>query len=178
MQSYLGAVYHIGQRRNHVKDAICRLYHISLYLISTGLKCVQKRFRPQWRRLLNKGGSPPDDDRVLVVARVAIEKFVPDMLEINGEQLLIEAYEGVAADESENVRSFRELETRAFFREVQVQEVHETIEEDGISVALARQDLCAVFEPQFVDPEPVDLVLYDKLLVPFGSFETIRVIDK
>lgn len=108
------------------------------------------------------------DDQAYHAAREAIETFVPDIVAMSGERVGIEAELGMAHDGVRSLK-FGGVAVKAVLRSVQIRELHEFIEEDGLSIELVRADLCGLFVPLYTDPEPVELVLNDELYVPFGA---------
>ncbi len=108
------------------------------------------------------------DDQAYLAARAAIESFAPDIVAMSGECISVEAELGIAYDGVRSLK-FGGVAVKAVLRSVDIQELHEFIEEDGVSIELVRADLCGLFVPLYTDPEPVELVLNDELHVPFGA---------
>lgn len=113
------------------------------------------------------------DDRAYDAARRAIQTFAPDIVAMSGERAQVEADLGVALEE-EMSRKYGGLAVNAILRGVQIQELHEVVEEGGAKIELVRHDLCALFVPRYVDPDPVDIVFSGELYVPFGSFTLLE----
>lgn len=107
------------------------------------------------------------DDRAAEAAATAIGEFVPDLANMRGERVEIESDLGIAI-EGRTTFKYDDVAVSAILNTVRIQELHETIEEDGTIVKLVRHDLIGIFIPEYKEPHPVDLVFGTELVVPFG----------
>lgn len=113
------------------------------------------------------------DDRAYQAAKRAIQNFAPELLSMSGERIAVEAELGVGLEDGDP-RKYGGLAVKAILRSVQIQEIHEFIEEDGSQIELVRHDLCALLVPKYVDPDPVDIVFSGELYVPFGTVTALN----
>lgn len=136
-------------------------------LYATQLRACSEVFQQSMYELQQRGVAYYDD-RAYQAARDAIATYVPDVVAMSGGRVGVEAELGVAL-EGKTLRKFGGVAVNAVLHAVDIQELHEVIEEGGVSIELVRHDLCGLFVPVFVDPDPVELVFGDELYVPFGA---------
>ena len=131
------------------------------------LQASSEAFQQSMETLQTRGVAYHEDP-AYIAARQAIENFTPDLLGMSGERVQLEADLGVAIDEQTS-RKYGGLAVSAILRGVQIQELHEVVEDGNYSLELVRYDLCALLSPRFVEPDPVDLLFSGELYVPFSS---------
>lgn len=131
------------------------------------LRACSDAFQTGMEGLIQQG-VPYYDDRAFLLAQQAVINFAPDVIQMSGERVAVEADLGIAL-EGKSSRPFTGLAASAILRSVKIQELQEEVREGDSGFTMVRHDLCAEFVPAFQDPDPVDLVFAGSLYVPFSA---------
>lgn len=141
------------------------------------IQTISEIFRKDIERHEENGGTYYDE-RAGQIAKEAIETFMPGFASLRQQRLIVEAARGITL-QGDQVARHEGLHVEAKLARVSIQQLTSTIEdEDFGSVALTNYDLFAVLEPRYKDPDPVEIVFGDALLVPFAEierFEPVKV---
>jgi hypothetical protein len=137
---------------------------------SERIQTISEVFRENIERHEENGGTYYDE-RAGLIAKEAIETFMPGLVNLQGQRLVVEAIQGIALHDERAV-PHEGLHVEAKLTRVSIQQLTSTIKDKGFgTVALTSYDLFAVLEPRFKDPDPVEIVFGDALLVPFAGIE-------
>lgn len=109
-----------------------------------------------------------DDDRAYDAARSAIQLIAPGLLTVSGERVGVEADTGVAI-EGKRARFFGGIAIGAELRRVSIERIQQDEQLEGIRLSTVRHDLCAVLVPDYLRPDPIDLIFMSEIYVPFSS---------
>lgn len=137
---------------------------------SDRIQTISEVFRKDIERHEANGGTYYDE-KAGQLAKEAIATCMPDLVKLQKERLIVEAARGITL-QGDQVAHHEGLHVEASLARVSIQQLVSTIEDDELgSVALSNFDLFAVLVPHYIDPDPVDIVFGDELLVPFSEIE-------
>jgi hypothetical protein len=122
---------------------------------------------------LVKSGVGFQDDVAISVAFLALKRYVPEMLQWGSERVAVEAEQCFSID-GEEVDRYQDVAFSGNLGRISLQQLNreETLE-SGIEFATTSYDLCMVFTPTILDPDPVDLVFGREILVPLSYAQTL-----
>lgn len=115
-----------------------------------------------------------DSDRMYSVAKTAISTIMPELVDMTGERVKIEAYRGISIDEAVTT-AHDGIYTVGSLRRIMLQKRVETVDFGELEYQSQMVDVCAVITPHYKDPDPVDLVFADELVVPFVGIQELRL---
>lgn len=118
---------------------------------------------------LHEEGIPYYSDRAAKIAAHAVMTFVPELSELARSTVLVEASQAVSIDNEDSLSFSGGIHVAGVLRSVQIQQVIEEANFEGIPLSSIRFDLCAVLTPKYIDPDPVDIIFGKELYVPFGA---------
>lgn len=111
---------------------------------------------------------PYYDPRAEKIAAHAIKTCMPELASMAGERILVEALQGVSIDGNDSA-GHDHVRVHGVLQRVSIQRIVEQAYIEGTEFSTSRHDLCAVFTPRYVDPDPSDIVFGQELYVPFGT---------
>lgn len=137
---------------------------------SEKIQTISEVFREDIARHEANGGTYYDE-KAGQIAKQAIDTFMPGFAELRQGRLIVDAARGITL-QGEQITRHDGLHVEAKLARVSIQQLTSTIEEEGLgAVSLTNYDLFAVLEPRYKDPDPVDIVFGDELLIPFADIE-------
>lgn len=114
-------------------------------------------------------GGRYDDDSSYAAAVQAVKIIMPELVELSGERVAIEAYRAVGIEEEEKSRTYSGMFTQGVLRSIVIQQLVSEEMLDDMPVDTTMHDLCAVVVPRYTDSDPGDIVFSQVLYVPFGT---------
>ena len=115
------------------------------------------------------------NDHVFVIARNAIEKFMPELVALTDERVRVGSELGICLSPDGRSQSAHSgIGVLATFRAIKIKSSIETLETSDGAVTLTNYDLYALLIPKFADPDPVDIISEGKIFVPFGQIEAFE----
>ena len=112
------------------------------------------------------------NDHAFDIARRAIEQFMPELVALTNERVRVGSELGICLSRDKREQDTHEgISVLATFRAIEIQSSIERMEISDGDITFTNYDLCALFIPKFVDPDPVDIVFGGELFVPFGRIE-------
>lgn len=135
--------------------------HEKLHLISDGVGEALANH-------VDTGGHYYDGISAHIAAR-AIHGIMPELMQLRKSRIVIEAGAGVALDIAGRSETLEGLRVEAQFERVSIQGLLATMGSGESALSMMSYDLCAILKPEYVDPEPLEIVFGEEIYVPFGS---------
>jgi len=124
-------------------------------------------------KILVERGAGFQDDVALEVATLALKRYVPELLKWGSERVTVEAGQCFSID-GEEVDRFQDVSFSGTLGRIGIRQLNrEERLEGGVEMASTSYDLCMVFTPAILDPDPVDLVFGKELIVPLSYAQTL-----
>lgn len=118
--------------------------------------------------IVERGGTYDNDDAYEAAAR-AVRTIMPELVELSGERVAIEAYRAVGIEEEQKTKTYSGMFTQGVLRSIVIQQLVSEEMLDDIPIDTTMHDLCAVVVPRYADSDPGDIVFSQVLYVPFGT---------
>lgn len=133
------------------------------------LSAISEIVHEEVSRHLEMGGAYHDDTSFLIAAK-AIKLCMPELVNLSGERVVMQASRGISI-ELQEAAAYDGIAVSAKFERVCLQQLIEQMGDEENQIQIDSFDLCAVMRPVYLDPDPKDLVFGDELYVPFGAVE-------
>lgn len=116
-------------------------------------------------------GVPYYDDRIYTAARIAVRNYVPVIANLKDNRVAVGAEYGAALNGSE-VMALGSLAVNAEFSGIYARERRTIVCVGNQEVEIVQLDLNAELVPRFAEPDPVDMVFYNEIVIPFGAIRS------
>lgn len=142
------------------------------------LQTISEVVRIQIAEHIEQGGAYYDERAGQIAAR-AIKEFMPELFAMSQQRLVVEADGGITFQNKEASFLGNGLRVEARLEKVGLQAligIHSDAELH-LSVELSDYDLFAVLRPLYVNPEPVEIVFSDAVMVPFEEIQLFEPVE-
>ncbi len=152
--------------------------NLELYENHEVMNLASEMMRQEYAQHELEGGQY-DDETTKKIARRVLLTCVPHIMKFMHSRVIVEAPVAHVLNTSINefddgittdidVRPIEGLHVQAKFKNVEFQPIMRQDSYDG-PLFVEQYDLFAVVRPQYVDPEPDEIVFGDEVMVPFGE---------